>query len=361
MLAVFRVDASHQIGIGHVMRCLTLAQSLTSKGVVCHFICRDHSGHLIKEILQRGHTVHSLKMQCGEDEYPIYSNWLGATQISDAEECSPIISRLNADFVVVDHYAIGAEWTIIIASICCNIMVIDDLADRHYFCQTLLDQTFKRSENDYHDLVPLECKLLCGSMYALLDSSFVEMRPQSLARRVDLKLERILINFGGVDRLNFTQKILTALHKTTLPPRCEIDVVMGYTALGVDAIKSLAAHMPRPTRVHVGVNNMAELMAVSDLAIGAAGATSWERCCLGLPSVMVVTAENQRLIAESLSDAGAAITTEIEGVTDAVDFLFRKENKDVLYQLSDASSTICDGLGVERITQHILRSGFYEN
>jgi UDP-2,4-diacetamido-2,4,6-trideoxy-beta-L-altropyranose hydrolase len=361
MLAVFRVDSSHQIGIGHVMRCLTLAQSLTGQGVLCHFICRDHSGNLIKEILQRGYTVHSLKMQCDEYKYPIYSDWLGATQVIDAEESSHIISQLNADFVVVDHYAIGAEWTKIIASICRNIMVIDDLADRQHFCQTLLDQTFKRSENDYHDLVPSECKLFCGSMYALLDSSFVKMRPQSLARRVDLKLERILINFGGVDRLNFTQKILTALQKTSMPPRCEIDVVMGYTAPAVDAIKSLAAHMQRPTRVHVGVNNMAKLMAVSDLAIGAAGATSWERCCLGLPSVMVVSAENQRLIADSLSDAGAAITTGIEDVTDAVNFLFREENRGKLYQLSAASSLICDGLGVARITQHILKSSFYEN
>jgi len=361
MLAVFRVDSSHQIGIGHVMRCLTLAQSLTSKGVVCHFICRDHSGNLIKEILQRGYTVHSLKMQCYEYKYPIYSDWLGGTQVSDAKECRHIISRLNADFVVVDHYAIGAEWTKIIAPICCNIMVIDDLADRQHFCQILLDQTFKRSENDYLDLVPLECKLLCGSMYALLDSSFVKMRPQSLARRVDLKLERILVNFGGVDGLNFTQKVLSALQNIDIPSGCEIDVVMGQTAPSVEATRSLAMHMQRPTRVHVGVKNMAELMAASDLAIGAAGATSWERCCLGLPSVMIVSAENQKLIAESLSEAGAAITTDIEDVADAIDFLLREENREMLYQLSAASSIICDGLGVERITQHILKSSFYEN
>ena len=126
---------------------------------------------------------------------------------------------------------------------------------------------------------------------------FAALRAYSLQRRARPQLRQLLITMGGVDKDNATGEVLTALRVCPLPADCQITVVMGTTAPWLSEVEQLARDMPWPTRVLVGVNDMARLMAESDLAIGAAGATSWERCCLGLPTAMFVLAENQKYAA----------------------------------------------------------------
>lgn len=352
MKVVFRTDASLQIGTGHVMRCLTLADALRNKGVKCQFICREHPGNLIEHIRSKGYVTHSLPL-CGEAEGDLaHSHWLGATQMQDAEACEPALAQLKPDWLVVDHYALDVRWESSLRAYYGQLMVIDDLADRRHACHLLLDQTFGRDAGDYRPWVPADCTLLCGSAYALLRPEFAALRPYSLQRRKQPTLNRLLVTLGGVDNGNVTSKVLTALQNCPLPADCQITVVMGSTAPWLNEVKQQARLMPWPTTVCVGVNNMAQLMADSDLAIGAAGATSWERCCLGLPTIMLVLAENQSLIARGLERAGAARLIRLdqdllEQLSALIGSLAGSQPK--LEVMSKAAAAIVDGQGVNAV------------
>lgn len=315
MQVAFRTDASLQIGTGHVMRCLTLADALRERGASCSFVCRPHQGHLLAFIARRGHQALALP-ELHERAQPYqngtaHAQWLGTDWATDAQDTQQVLSAYTdvqpVDWLVVDHYALGDHWEQALRHQAKRIMVIDDLADRSHACDLLLDQTFGRRALDYLPLVPEECKLLCGSQYALLRPEFAALRKYSLKRREKPVLKELLINMGGVDKDNFTGAVLRSLQNCLLPEDCRLTVVMGQTAPWLKDVQDLAIAMQRPTRILVGVDNMAQLMADSDFAIGAAGATSWERCCLGLPCIMLVVAENQLKVAKGLEEAGAAL------------------------------------------------------
>lgn len=324
MNVVFRTDASLQIGTGHVMRCLTLADALNGQGVECRFICRAHPGNLIELIRKKGYQVHSLPLSTpgrsdagmlGAADEPLLAHaaWVGVAQCEDALECAAALSDQSADWLIVDHYGLDVCWEKELKPYCRQLLVIDDLADRSHQCDLLLDQTVGRSEVDYQALVPADCTLLCGSQYALLRPEFALLRDYSLQRRQSQPLGKLLITMGGIDKDNATGEVLRALRSSELPAACHITVVMGPTAPWLAEVRRLADEMPWTTTVLVGVDNMAQLMADSDLAIGAAGATSWERCCLGLPTIMLVLAENQIKVARELELAGAVKLLQSQG------------------------------------------------
>lgn len=354
-VVVFRVDASLDIGTGHIMRCLTLANELARNGAICHFLCREHPGNLLGLIRDAGHQAHTLPMIFKtNDDFPAlqsleYIDWLGGSQQNDINACARILEVIKPDWLVVDHYALDSVWEQALAPHYNKLMVIDDLADREHDCDLLLDQTFGRNLEDYEPWTPARCQHLCGAEYALLRPDFAQWRDYSLARRASGKLQHLLINLGGVDRDNITSQVLTALKACSLPQDCQITVVMGSIAPWVDQVSELCREMPWPTEIRVGVRNMAELMANSDLAIGAAGSTSWERCCLGVPSILIVQAENQESVAQGLALAGAAacITSpsRIDSELHAVIKLFLSESDNIL-SMSEQASLIVDGYGV---------------
>lgn len=363
MKVVLRADASLQIGTGHVMRCLTLAEALAERDADCRFICREHAGNLIEFIRSKGYTAHVLPVvplsgdgsdanqAASAGQELAHSHWLGATQAEDAQACAAILSELHPDWLIVDHYALDARWEQALKPHYRQLMVIDDLADRPHLCDLLLDQTFGRDPADYLAWVPTDCKLLCGSQYALLRPEFAALRPYSLQRRTQPRLRQLLVTMGGVDKDNATGQVLQALRTCALPPECQITVVMGPKAPWLEAVRQQAQDMPWPTRVLAGVSDMARLMADSDLAIGAAGATSWERCCLGLPTAMVVLADNQRHAARLLEQAQAVrmLDLEIDFQHDMTELISQINNNDnYLCQLCECSSGVSDGKGCER-------------
>lgn len=359
---VFRADASLQIGTGHVMRCLTLADVLATNGADCQFLCRAHEGNLIAFIRAKGYSVHVLPVipprggvsaeDLGEGTADIaHHHWLGTTLADEIDKCASVLAALRPDWLIVDHYALDARWERAVAPHCGRLMVIDDLADRPHACELLLDQTFGRHPDDYDALVPSHCRLLCGSQYALLRPEFATLRPYSLQRRVKPELRRLLISMGGVDKGNATGEVLSALRACVLPTDCEITVVVGATTPWRNEIERRAAEMPWPTQVKVGVSEMAKLMADSDLAIGAAGTTAWERCCMGLPAIILVLADNQLKVARGLVKVGAArmimhgqcVEEQLPGVIRPL--LARQ----ALAMMSDAASAIADGSGVSNV------------
>jgi len=144
-----------------------------------------------------------------------------------------------------------------------------------------------------------------------------------------------------------------------LPVDCCITVVMGSTAPKLAQVRELAEQMPWPTTVLVNTPDMAQHMADSDLAIGAAGSTSWERCCLGLPTLMVMLADNQRGIASALDKAGAAMAFELADqerfaskLTDAIVHLLG--NRNTLCKLSRAAASVAEGVGTALVTTQLL-------
>ncbi|MDY0273694.1 MAG: UDP-2,4-diacetamido-2,4,6-trideoxy-beta-L-altropyranose hydrolase, partial [Advenella sp.] len=319
MKIVFRADASLEMGTGHVMRCLTLANALHAEGNECHFICREHPGNLIEFIRKQGHMVHSLSYlenekvgdKNNEGSVLAHATWLGASQKEDAAASEKILATIKPEWLVVDHYALDYRWEQELKPYYQNLLVIDDLADRKHDCNILLDQTFGRKAEDYHPWVPPDCTLLCGSNYALLRPEFSQLRAYSLERRKQPQLQRLLITMGGVDKDNVTGLVLRALTCCELPQDCLITVVMGGNAPWLKEVQEQASQMPWLTEVYVNVNNMAKLMADADFCIGAAGSTSWERCCLGLPTIMVVLAENQEMAATLLQEANAVKKVDI--------------------------------------------------
>ncbi|WBU40033.1 UDP-2,4-diacetamido-2,4,6-trideoxy-beta-L-altropyranose hydrolase [Marinobacter alkaliphilus] len=315
MLVVFRADASVQIGTGHVMRCLTLADELTRQGHECRFVCREHEGHLGGLITSKGYGL-TLLPSCNDNELGTkdsrpdnYALWLGVPWQEDARQTLDALTPWQPDWLVVDHYALDAEWERALANVVGSSMVIDDLANRRHECALLLDQNLGRVASDYDGLLPVDCQRLIGPGYALLRPEFANLREQSLNRRQQPALKRILISLGGVDRTNVTGQVLDAISESALPVTTELDIIMGAAAPYLDEVRQQAARLPFQAAVSVGVTDMAERMCLADLSIGAVGSTSWERCCLGLPAILMVLAENQKSAAEALKRSGAVIIT----------------------------------------------------
>lgn len=357
MKVVIRADASLQIGTGHVMRCLTLAEALKQKGAEVSFICREHSGNLISFIGGKGFNVFSLGLPDKEIDNVqeqasqlFHSEWLGASQKKDSQQCREILEQIEPDWLIIDHYAIDQAWQTSLKDLYSKLMVIDDLADRLHKCDVLLDQTFGRVKEDYQSLVPAHCQLLLGSQYALLRPEFSQWREYSLKRRVQPEFKSLLITMGGVDAENVTGQVLEVLKTCDLPDDLKIKVIMGSTAPNLRQVKEVAELMPYTTEVMMGVANMAELMTNADFAIGAAGATTWERCALGLPAIHVVLAENQKDIAFTLVKQGVAEAVEKNNLQkDLPEILVSSLPKIGL--LSKNAALIVDGHGCQQVAE----------
>lgn len=350
MQIAFRADASLQIGTGHVMRCLTLADVVRDQGAQCTFVCRPHEGHLLDLVAQRGHKAVALgapQVNFNVLADPAHAMWLGTSWADDAEQTKRALGEQTVDWLVVDHYALDARWEQALRPQAKRIMGIDDLADRPHACDLLLDQNLGRSKQDYDGLLKGEPNTLIGPQYALLRPEFAALRAQSLARRQNNPLLRhLLVTMGGVDKDNATGQMLAALQNCSLPPDLRITVVMGPHAPWLTHVQAQATQMPWPTEVLADVDNMAQLMAESDLAIGASGSTSWERCCLGLPSIQVVLAQNQVGIAQALSRAGAALMLPGKAIEKALPGLISKVvHTEKLYAVSLAASGVTEGNG----------------
>lgn len=353
---LFRVDASEQIGTGHVYRCLSLARALSDVGATCEFICREHKGNLITKIRESGFVAHGLALSNDEliKSELLYVTWLGSNQERDFEKSRPTMMAFRPDWVVVDHYGIDALWEGLARPYCKNLMVIDDLANRSHLCDLLLDQTFGRCPTDYRSLVPASTALLMGTSFALLRPEFGKNRSRAILHRQEFKgIGKILVSMGGVDVSNVTAQILRQLECCDLPVSCRIRVVLGRSAVWIDDVESTLMRIPFDSELLVDVKDFPSVMIESDVAVGAAGGSAWERCCMGLPSLLITTAENQLSVARALHDARAGIWLGSEQE-------FVKNISCSLRQLtlnydrfSQNAFDVCDGKGLERVLSYI--------
>jgi len=354
MQVVFRVDSSLQIGTGHLMRCLTLAECLKNDGIDISFICRKNSGNLRDKIIKKGFRLFELESpgKARHDDKLSHSKWLNVTQKEDANQCKEILEKIKPGWLIVDHYALDHEWESDLVHLSTKIMVIDDLADRNHNCDLLLDQTFGHIAEHYIDLVPKRCTLLVGSKYSLLRPEFSEWRSYSIERRSQANLKNLLITMGGVDLKNHTEEVLIKLDCCTLPVDLNITIVVGSHYPHLESLKMRAERSKYTVNIQVDVENMAKIMADSDIAIGAAGSTSWERCCMGLPTIQIVLAENQKFLAEKLSKINASM---LINETSSLKSLINDASK-WMQDVSISSAKITDGTGTLKVASQITDS-----
>lgn len=346
-----RADASPEIGGGHVMRCLTLAHELARRGADVTFLVRPPTLETVPALVASGYPVVDV------DDDP--QSW-----------CTAISARWpdgGADWVIVDSYRIGATEETALRTAARRVMVIDDLANRPHDCDLLLDQNLGRAASDYDGLVPPGATVLAGPRYALLRPEFAAARPAALARRAAAFAARepvrcILVSLGLTDiggiTAEATQAVLEATSALAEPPA--IDVVVGAHAPSLPTLKAIAAGQPQMT-VHIDVDGpqMASLMAAADLAVGASGSSSWERCCLGLPTLMLVLADNQRAVAAELARLGAAVVLDHADLpqlleTGAGARLWITDRCAERSEMSQRASTIADGGGAAVISSYLL-------
>lgn len=325
MKAIFRVNASKKIGGGHVSRCLTLADELKKQGVNCQFICNDTAAEIMPAL--KAYTI------LPENTAPFKVN-----------------------LFIVDHYKLDASYENTWRPYSNKILVIDDLADRSHNCDYLLDQTYGQTHETYAPFINEDCRLILGPEFSLLKPQFSEGRENSLKRR-NGEINNILVSYGSVDIHNLCPLTINALNKIEKP--LTVNIICEADHPHLNNMKECANHSIHTINFHHNVTNMADYMSKADLALGAAGTTSWERCTLGLPAIVYQVAENQATILKNLHKQGCIFNLGLSEL--ATSTLLKKQINSLIIRpknLTIASinaTKITDGNGALKVAKILLQ------
>jgi UDP-2,4-diacetamido-2,4,6-trideoxy-beta-L-altropyranose hydrolase len=354
MNVAIRTDATSLTGTGHLMRCLTLADALRQGGGRIRFVSRHMEPSLREMVAAHGHelTIFRPASDGREIDELAHAKWLGTSQAQDARDTIHALSDRHWDWLIVDHYALDARWESQLRGAARNIGVIDDIADRRHDCDILLDQNIQHDHGGrYAGKVPEHCDLLLGPRFALLRDEFRELREKTRPRTG--AVGRVLFFFGGVDADNHTGRALDAYASLGITG-VHVDVVIGMQH--PERARLEAECGERGFACHVQTTRMAELMAAADLAIGAGGSATWERCCLGVPTLAVCVAENQRKLIADAAFEGLLYSPEASDEwTSVVARHVRAliENPSLRNYMSRRGMEAVDGRGVQRVAARL--------
>ncbi len=341
------------------MRCFNLASGLVAKSASVVFICRGLPSYLVEKLELASMTLYLIGSP--DTEQDLYSNhassrsWPAWSQEEDASATCSIISEIFPDWLVVDHYGLDAVWEEQVQLSVGKILVIDDQADRKHHCDALLDQNlFSDARKRYVGKVPDSAAMLLGPEYALIENSFSQAR--SRVGEKSSVANNILIFFGGADPNNCTEFVLDVLLNNSLR-KFDITVVIGGQHPVLRDLRRRAA--TEDFKLHIQSGDIARLMSGADLCIGGGGVSTWERCCVGLPCLIIAIAANQEPIAKAVSDAGAARylgrQVDLDAKTVSNEFLNLVDDSEALRQMSARAMSLVDGRGVERTVEILLR------
>lgn len=353
-----RVDGSVSRGSGHIRRCITLAHQLSGENCDVTFFVRKSGRSLSPLIESSGYAVSELLLP-DLDETGVTDTevWSINQQEEDAQATIKATGGVIYDWMIVDHYNIDQTWQKLTRNTYRYLLVIDDLANRKHDCDILLDQNLGRDASDYSDLIPKQSISLCGPSFALLRPEFEASRSRALSRRPKSELNSLLVFLGGTDINNITQTVLTNLRHIELNFLKEIVVVVGSSSKCIGEINTLLDKFSCHTRLLIDIDDIQEWMIAADLSIGAAGGAAWERCCLGLPTILIVIAENQKRGTKALVDAGAAVTVDSAELTgdSLVRAIQRLTKPEELSFMSEKAASVCDGGGARRVLFQMCR------
>jgi UDP-2,4-diacetamido-2,4,6-trideoxy-beta-L-altropyranose hydrolase len=357
------------------MRCRSLARALKCRGAQSIFLCRRQPGDLIEQLEDEFQVLvldnFSVSVNEPEETTPLsgkalYAFWLGCTEQQDASDCLAALAEAqihSLSWMVLDHYGLGDNWQRCMREGIHQargsvpaLLVLDDLANRNHLANILVDanRIDLSATNPYLDLVPETSTTLLGPAYALLDPIYPRLQPLLPPRS---RLSRVLVFFGGVDDANLAAVALRALSHPQLL-HLSVDVAVGAAAPHRADLQARVRQRPN-TSLHVGLPSLAGLMAQADLAIGAAGSSSWERTSLGLPCLLVPVAENQRQGALALEAASVArsfsLRSEQEMVSALQEALLELQDEpDSLRAMSQACLHLGDGRGLSRVVAAMM-------
>jgi len=318
----FRLDANAQIGTGHLMRCLAIANELDQNNS-CHFLCKELPSLLHAQIVSNGHKVHT---------------------VNNENNVLAILDKLKPDYLIIDHYELDARFESKARVFSKCILVIDDLADRPHFCNFLLDQGPLRTKADYIKWINPECQLLLGPDYVLIKPEFKQLRKSHIT-----SWGKGLISFGGSDPDNITLMVLEALNIQPQFKNITWTIIAGSANQHWRALNKFTNYSQMDIMLIKQTNDIAKIMADHDFAIGAAGSMAWERACIGLPSLTISIEDNQRIGIEIIRHFDLGETLDISEITPtkleiALEQLKHRSN----YYLR-RNHAMVDGLGLQRL------------
>ncbi|MCW5824478.1 MAG: UDP-2,4-diacetamido-2,4,6-trideoxy-beta-L-altropyranose hydrolase [Cyanobacteria bacterium TGS_CYA1] len=348
MKVVFRADASEEQGGGHVMRSLVIANEFAKRGHECFFVSLSGSFDMVP--FRENSSVRSL----------LHKIEIENKHVDDCNHLKSLLpSGLIPDLVLVDSYLLQEDYEIGLSKICSKVAALDDVPNRHHSADILIDPTFQRKSREYANFMRENTVVLAGVDYAPLREEFARLRSSSLTNRLQRiqtsTQKNVVISMGLSDPDNITLKILSALEN--VKTAFNATVVIGNNSLREQEILALSKSLKFPISVLIAHEDMAHLFFESDLAVGAGGSSSWERCCLGLPTVQVTLALNQQAVTSNLASVGAIYDLgtvshlKPEVIAKEIDRLLTDSK--YLMKMSRAAFQVCDGLGAMRIVEHL--------
>lgn len=332
------------------MRCLSLADEILRHGHDVVFVMRPQVGDLCVYTQNRGFKVLKLpkaSKPITPDSDDDYHAWLQVSKSKDAKDFVSVAS--DADIVVVDHYGINCDWEKYVKSrIPCKLVAIDDLVRQHDV-DLIVDQTHDASPYEYKSNSQVK-HVLAGSKYALLNAQFSEFHRLAVKKRIVNSNHKLLLSMGGVDKPNATLKVLEAL--SLRGAKFDTTVLLSERAPHFNSVSSFCKRNEDWVKHILFSENMANLMLMHTIAIGASGSTSWERACMGMPSIIIPLAKNQLKICRNLVNAGCAISLCKEEIANTLNFKL-DELLSNYEKMTSNNLTICDGMGTKRVVKKI--------
>ena len=334
MNLVIRADASSQIGTGHVMRCLALAQGWKGRGGQVTFMTACEKGSLLQRLFDEGFQVIKI-----ERRYPDSVDW---------EMTSQVLATYPGAWVVLDGYHFDDTYQFQIKEYNHSLLVIDDMAHlSRYFADVVLNQNINAEHLSY--LCEQNTHFLLGNSYVLLRSEFLTWRGRH--REIAEVASKFLVSMGGSDPDNVTLKVIQVFNKIDLAD-IQVKILVGALNPHIESLQDAMLHTSDSMQLLQNVHNMSEMMAWADLAVVAGGSTCWELAFMGLPFLMIALAENQKSIADGLERAGVAENLgwfhklTVERIAERI--LALAHNPVIRLAMSQKSQKLVDGLGAER-------------
>jgi len=332
---VIVANASVSAGGGHLRRCMVLGEALVAAGWKVMLALSDAA------------FAHLLSATQPKIEVVVVREY--------AAEALAAAFPDGCELLIVDHYGLDASFESACRSWARRILVVDDLADRQHDCDVLVDQTPGRMISDYQALVPSSCKILAGPQYALLHRNFGVLR--NPRRPTSERVQRGLISFGATDPDDMTSVAMEVFQNSGL--MVQLDIILGRAAANIETVRAAAAGFTNgEATLHVEVSDPASIVRHADIAIGAGGVSALERCCLGIPSLIVSVADNQMGNALGIARAGAAmfVGSKSEITLPLLEATLLKLANDSRARdvMATCGRELCDGLGPERIA-HLLQ------
>jgi UDP-2,4-diacetamido-2,4,6-trideoxy-beta-L-altropyranose hydrolase len=290
----FRLECTPKLGIGHFMRCISLANELINDNNV-FFV---YSNHLIKKYRKFGDKriqYLNIKKKLDVDNFRVNAK---KKQIQDAAEFIKFLKiKKEKIIVIVDCYSLDYIWEQDVKRYTTKLVVIDDLASRYHHCDYLIDQTLNRSKLNYKNYLIAPCKLLLGSKYCIIRRQYKELISNQ-KKQIDL-FQRLNISFGNFDDKNLVLRSLIEINKSTYKFK-RIDVFISRHSKNYTKVEKFKEKSGMNFKLFSDAKNFPKMLSKSSLCIGAGGTTSWERCLMLVPSIIIKAANNQDTIISEL-------------------------------------------------------------